>query len=243
MIRKSRFVVSMALALAVGVASLAYADGISENTPEVIGKVSPKKLDKKKYKPVNLLAGVATQGPVPGENPEAEYISFGKNVKFKTKAAPTCAADIEFLPTTDAKAQCPKGSFIGEGKASIELPGGLKYDSLVVSAFNGPGKNQIRLHTYSPELEGATPTVFGSIVKSNAGGKYGQALSVPDAPDVAGDAGKITSFNAKISKKSKVVTARCKSKKIPFQRVVTYDDGTKETVSIQQKCKRKKSKK
>ena len=81
-----------------------------------------------------------------------------------------------------------------------------------VSVFNGPGKNEVRLHTYDPRLAGATPTVFGKIVKSNAGSKYGQALQVDDAPDVAGDTGKITAFNADF-KKSKVATARCKAKK------------------------------
>jgi hypothetical protein len=239
---KARTAVASGLVVAVAAATIAYADGVSENEPAVEGSMKPTKLDKKKYKPIELFTGVATTGPVPGENPEKEHVSWGKNVKINPKVADTCSADIEFLPTSDAKAACPPGSFVGEGKASIELPGGLKYDSLVVSVFNGPGKNEVRLHTYSPELEGATPTVFGKIVKSRAGSKYGQALQVDDAPDVAGDAGKITSFNATLFKKSKVATARCKSKTNYWHREVTYDDGTTETDTLTQKCKRKKKK-
>ena len=100
-------------------------------------------------------------------------------------------------------------------------------------------KNEVRLHTSSPTLGAAAPTVFGRIIKSNAGPKYGPMLVVPDAPDAGGDAFMITKFNALIEKSSKVAKANCKSKKIPFLREVTYDDGSKETATLTQKCKRK----
>jgi hypothetical protein len=235
---KLRRIISLGLVLALGSSAIAYADGASQDTAFFDAKISPSKLDKKKYKPVTLTAGLRTTGPVPGINPEKEFLSFSKNLKFNLGAADTCSAAIEFQTTTAAKAACPKGSFIGAGKGSIELPGGVKFTDIVVSTFNGPGKNQIRLHTYSPSLEGATPTVLGKIVKSNVSG-YGQALDVPDAPDVAGDAGMITSFGTGVSKGSKVFTARCKSKKINFLRKVTYDDGSSETATTSQKCKRK----
>ncbi|MQA73609.1 MAG: hypothetical protein GEU88_04530 [Solirubrobacterales bacterium] len=240
MIAKSRLIVAAGLVLALAVSGIAFAAGADDNQASVEGKVSPKKLDKKKFKPVNLLSGVRTTGPVPGENPEREYLSYDRNIKFKSKAAPTCSAPIEFLSTEAARAACPRKSYIGKGKASIELPGGLVYNGITVSAFNGPGKNQLRLHTFDPRLAGATPTVFGKLVKSNAGRKYKWALSVPDAPDVAGDTGKITSFNAKIKRSSGIVLARCKSKQLRFERKVTYDDGSTETVTTQQKCKRKR---
>ncbi len=239
MIRKSRFAVTAGLVIALGAAGIASADGRSENTPQVVGSVKPTKLDKKKYKPVTLYTGVATSGTVPGFNPEKEFISWGKNVKLKPSAAPTCSAPVEFQTTEAARDACPPGSYVGTGKAAIELPGGVKFNSLVVSVFNGPGKNEVRLHTYSPELEGATPTVFGRIVKSNAGSKYGQALTVEDAPDVAGDTGKITEFNASLFKKSKTALARCTAKQFLWHRVVTYDDQSTEEVTLSQKCKRK----
>ena len=97
MIRKSRMAVALGLVLALGVATVAWADGATDNTPFVDASVKPSKLDKKKYKPVNLFFGVRTEGPVTGaqENPEAEYISFGKNIKWQSTAAPFCTAPIE----------------------------------------------------------------------------------------------------------------------------------------------------
>ena len=80
--------------------------------------------------------------------------------------------------------------------------------------------------------------MLGSIVKSNAGSKFGYALSVPNAPETG--ALMITKFNATITKKSKAALARCKSKTMTWQRKVTYHDGTSETAEITQKCKRKK---
>ncbi len=246
MIRRSRLVVTIGLVLALSVAAFAYATGADDNTAIVEGSINPSKLDKKKYKPVNLLTGVATEGPVTGtqQNPEQEYISFGKNLKWDSDNAPLCDAAIEFQPTAVAEAACPAKSNIGSGTASVQFPVAPGdppniHDDIVVTAFNGPEKNQVRLHTYSPTLPGATPTVFGEIVKSNAGSKFGQALTVPDAPDAAGDVGMITSFNATISKKSKVAQARCKSKKFLWQRIVTFDDLSTETVDLSQKCKRK----
>lgn len=242
MIRKSRMAVALGLVLALGVATVAWADGATDNTPFVDGSVNPSKLDKKQYKPVNLLVGVRTEGPVTGtqENPEAEYISFGKNIKWVSTNAPFCTAAIETpgLTADQARAMCPGKSLIGTGEAEVNL-GASRVSNVVVQVFNGPGKNQVRLHTSSPTLGAAAPTVAGSIVKSNAGAKYGNALVVADAPDAGGDAFMITKFNATVKKSSKVATARCKAKKFLWLRKVTYDDGSSETVQLSQPCKRK----
>jgi hypothetical protein len=251
-IRKSRFVAAIGLVMVMGVSALAHADGIADNTPFVDGSVSPTKLDKKKYKKVELFTGVRTEGAISANgcnshgtqcNPEAELISFGKNIKIDSTKAPVCDATIENLTTEAAKAACPPDSDLGGGEAQVTLPGGFVSEPITVTAFNGPGKDQLRLHTYSSQLAGATPTVQGFIVKSAAGSQYGQALNVPDAPDVADDTGKITKFNATIEKGSGVVTARCKAKTFLWQRIVTYDDGSKETAELSQPCKRKKSNK
>lgn len=245
MIRKSRMAVAIGLVLALGVATIAYADGASDNTAFVDGSVSPKKLDKKKYKPVNLFLGVRTEAPnVDGnqQNPEQENISLGKNIKWDGTKAPVCTAAIETpgLTAQQAADLCPSKSLLGTGEAEVALSNAARVSDIIVSVFNGPGKNQVRLHTSSVTLGAAAPTVFGEIVKSQAGSKFGQALNVPDSPDAGGDAFLITKFNANIDKSSKVATARCKSKKIPFLRTVTYDDGSKETAELTQKCKRKK---
>ena len=111
-------------------------------------------------------------------------------------------------------------------------------DDLTVSVFRGPDKRGIQLHTASPTLLAAAPTVQGSIVKSDAGSEFGYALSVPHAPETG--ALMITKFNATIFKSSKAILGRCKNKKMTFQRRVTYADGSTETVETTQRCKRKK---
>lgn len=247
MIRRSRMGVAIGLVLALGVSTLAFADGASDNDAFVDGSVKPSKLDKKKYKPVNLFLGVRTEPLVPvdgtQQNPEAEKISLGKNIKWNGNKAPVCTAAIETpgLTADEAAAMCPSKSLLGQGEAEVALSSAARVSDVIVSVFNGPGKNEVRLHTSSVTLGAAAPTVFGEVVKSDQGGKYGQMLSVPDSPDAGGDVFEITKFNATIEKSSKVATARCKSKKIPFLREVTYDDGSTETATLKQKCKQKKN--
>jgi hypothetical protein len=239
---KSRFAVALGLTLALSVAGIAYAGGgASTHDASVTGKVKPKKLDKKKFKKVNFNTGVVTTGGITGTqaNPAEEFIAFGKNIKFKNGAAPVCTT----LPApgstpAQAKAACPRKSFLGSGGAKVEGPGGPVDEDIVVSAFNGPGAKQIQLHTWSQVLGPAAPTVQGFIVKANSGKKYGKALSVPEAPETA--ALMITQFDTTIDKSSGVVRARCKAKKFFWKRTVTYADNSTDTDTLSQKCKRKK---
>ncbi len=246
MIRKSRFVAATAATLALGMGALAFADGASENTAGVQGKITPTKLDKKKYKPVEMFAGVTTTttSPVPGQqNAEKVQLDFGKNIKFDLDAADTCDAAINGTTTDQAKAACPPGSVIGTGEAHANLGGGPdQVNDVGVTVFNGPGPNHIRLHAYSPSLGAANVQVVdGDIIKSPQGGQFGQALNVPDAPDLGGDAFMLTLFNATITKASKTVLARCKAKTFAFQNTTTYDDGTVgKSEVLTQPCKQKK---
>lgn len=239
MIRKSRMVVALGLVVAVSGSAFAFADGAGDATPRVLGEITPSKLDKKKYKPVELLSGVATDLVVNGsqQNPEAEFLEYGKNIKFDFDDLKLCTVP-GGTTTEQAQAACP-GSEIGSGTAAVKLNQSTTVDDEVVTAFAGPKKGGIQLHAYSPTLQASnTQVVMGEIVKAKSRG-FGQALLVRDAPDAGGDAFAIVEFNATITKASGAVTARCKAKKTPFNREVTYDDGSKETVEISQKCKRK----
>ena len=245
MFSKSRLTVALALVLALAVSGIAYGTA-SLNNAEVVGDVSPTKLDKKKYKKASLTLGVVNSSDhITGSqsNPASEYISIGKNLKVDLKKAPVCPTTIpNGTPTETAKAQCPPGSVLGSGEAEVKGPpnGTSLVAEPVVTVFNGPGPNQLQLHTYSQNLGASSPTVPAQIVKSKVGAPYGQALSVPAAPETG--ALMITKFNATLGKDSGVITARCKSKTTRFLREVTYKDGTSETAELTDKCKRKKKK-
>lgn len=253
MIKKSRYVLALAATLVFSVAALAFADGASDNEAKVVGSIAPAKLDKSKYKPVALFAGVETlpAGGVTGSqsNPVTETISFGKNIKFDLNATPAC----DGLPPSgstpqQAKAACPD-SFLGSGSAQVTAPGNSQINDIEVSLFHGgPGNarpihgragkiNAIMLHTYSPTLGQAAPTVNGEIIKSPDGSKYGQALYVKHAPETGGLM--ITKFNSNVDKGTGTVLGRCKAKTFLWLRTVIYADGTTEQAPLTQKCKRK----
>ena len=198
-IKKSRFVVSVGVVAALGAGTLAFADGVSENEAFVDGSIKPTKLDKKKYKPINLFSGVRTETTIDGTqfNPVSEYISYPKNVKFDFNAGDVCNT----LPAPGSTRRpgagaCPNDSYLGSGEAEVQGAGGVVIDDLIVSVFRGPDKRGIQLHTASGTLLGAAPTVQGEIVNSNAQGPYGYALSVPNSPETG--ALMITKFNATI---------------------------------------------
>jgi hypothetical protein len=245
-IKKSRLVVSIGVCVALTGSALAFADGASDNTPAVDGSISPTKLDKKTFKPISLFSGVRTTFPggTPNgtqSNAASEYLSYSKNIKFDFDAGAVCTT----LPASGSTSQqardaCPADSFIGEGVAEVQGPGIAPINDIVVSVFRGPAKNGIQLHTYSPTLGQAAPTVLGQVVTSNVSG-FGQALSVPNAPVTGALA--ITKFNATISKSSKAVLGRCKQKTMTYQRDTTWADGSKSTSTTTQNCKQKKPKK
>lgn len=245
MFSKSRLTMALALVLALAVSGIAYGTA-SLNDAQVVGDVTPNKLDKKKYKKASLFLGVINSSDhITGtqSNPASEYISIGKNVKVDLKKAPVCPVTIpNGTPTDAAKAQCPPDSVLGSGEAEVKGPpnGSNLIAEPEVTVFNGPGPGQLQLHTYSSETGAASPVVPATVVKSKLGAPYGQALNVERAPETGGIM--ITKFNATLGKDSGVVKARCKSKKTPFLREVTYKDGTSETATLVDKCKRKQPK-
>jgi hypothetical protein len=240
---QSRKILAIGTAVAMATAGIAVAGptGADLNDAKVISKVTPSKLSKKKFTPVKSLLGVVNSPDSAGNptgNAKSERIAISKNIKVKLKKAPRCTASLPNGSTPQfAKDACPKKSYLGGGKATVHAPGPTLAAEPVVSVFNGPGPNQLRLHTYSPDLGAASPVVNASIVNANQSG-YGKALSVPNAP-VTG-ALKITSFNAKIKKSTKTMSAKCKPKKFKFLRTVTYTDNSSETATVKQKCKVKK---
>ena len=237
--KKSRPVVALGLAIALGVSAMAFANGASDNQASVDGSIKKTKLPKKEYVKNEMFSGVRTEtNAVLGtqSNPHSETLNYPKNGKFDLNAGSVCTT----LPPSGSTAQqardaCPDDSLIGEGEAEVIQPNGARIQDIVVSVFRGPAKNGIQLHTASPTLQAAAPTVPGSIEKANAGSEFGQALVVPNAPETG--ALMITKFNATIFKSSGAILTRCKDKTMTFQRKVTYADGSSETAETTQKCK------
>ena len=247
MFTKSRKIVAIGTAVMVATAGIAIAGttGADLNDAEVVGKVTPSKLSKKKFTPANLFLGIVNSPDSAGNedaNAKSERIAWSKNIKVKLNKAPVCTAALPNGSTPQfAKDACPKKSFLGSGEATVHAPGPVLAAEPTVSVFNGPGPGQLRLHTYSSDLGPASPVVNASVVNATQQEKnqgYGQALSVPNAP-VTG-ALKITSFNAKIKKSTKTVSAKCKPKKFKWLRTVVYKDNSSETATVTQKCKVKK---
>lgn len=244
MSRRPRTTVVLALLVALGSSAVALGSGADENIARVDGKVSPKKLFKKKFKRVNLFLGVRNSShQVDGtqSNPVSELISVSKNVRVRLGRAPRCRAPLaNGMPTGAARRICPRKSFLGRGKAEVTGPGASGPQVIAtprVAVFNGPGRNELRLHTYSPDLGSASPVVDARIVRA-PGRAFGKALSVPVAPETG--ALMITKFNAKIIRKRGVTVAKCKPRRIKYRREVTYKDGSSERVVRTQRCKRKR---
>lgn len=244
MIRRSRAIVALGLSLAVGVAAVALADGASDNASDVTASVAPSKLDKKKFKPVRLTSGVTTESTTqfhPDQATEEVYIDYDDDFKINLASADPCSTNLTPLTTAEAKAACPDSIVSStDGGATAKIPPATTIPDFSVTAFRGVGSKDIILKAYSPSAGvagGSAPAVAGKILTSPRGGDYGQRLSVPDAPDVAGDVGALTQFNAIIAKK--YVKARChdRNKKFNVKATFVYDDNSEDSASGTQTCK------
>jgi hypothetical protein len=254
-------ILAVAAIAAVAMTSVARADDIQTIT----AKLTPGKLDKKKYKPaqiyVEILTGNNTGDATFPEQPPSAYntkVNFPANMKFDTKKAPKCKVGDDQLNGTTTKAAidaCGKKSIVSKsGPAptsaehttgtsawvTIQLvpgPGGTTFGvPVVVTAFNGKKKNTLYLHSRADSVNN-TSILVGKIKNGPKG--YGKQLNVA-IPDL--DAGAIARFTTTV-KKGKYVQARCKKKTQKFQAISKYYNHADTTADFTSKCKQKKSKK
>jgi len=274
-ISKSRFVLALGLTLALGIAAVSYGDGGSSKRAtaevKVIGAISPSdekgtkpskvlKYKAGKYSKVKMYTAVSTIDNVTGTqaNPIAEAIKYSKNIKLNTNAVPQCSTLPPSGSTPQQAQQACGKSYLGSGTAELTTPGGGKISDVVVTSFAGKVAGDTRkdpgilLHTYSPTLGQAAPTVPGYVVKSGKGKRRdpfsgGYTFDVPHAPETGSL--QIDYFGTNINKdtntvevtcstkKSKKAAKRGKSGKFQWQRTSTFSDGTKLTASDSQPCK------
>lgn len=243
-------------ALAIGLVSFAGAD---EEVQTIQASISPKKLSKKKFKPVTLVTDVTTlvdrrDDPNTDQPPSADQtlVDFPKNMKFDTGAVPRCkvdAAGLEGTSTEEAKAACGEESQVsvdGDSFAHVTVDSNPSQpDSVVfgvdvdVTAFNGKETDTIYLHSKpTGSAQGLAPTILvGKLKDSPEGAPYGKRLDVT-VPDLA--AGAIDDFVVKV-KAGKYVQSRCKSKTNTFQATTNYENHVQTSDTFTTKCKRKAS--
>ncbi len=110
MIHKSRFIVAIGLVMAVAVAGFAFAAGSDENEAKVLVTRVAFEARQEEVQEGQLLhwGRTSTSHAVPGQqNPETEFIEYGKNIKVDLSKADTCDADLGGTTTDQAKAACP----------------------------------------------------------------------------------------------------------------------------------------
>lgn len=261
----------------------AWAARTGPNVPSVSAEVDKKKAPKKKFKKNGITFGTHETVPgcpdsvptPPGcrVDPAAEVnVSFDKNVKFnpKTESDQCDPSLLENQPVNVAQQRCGD-ALIGRGSATAVVgdddPVDLNAETLVFNGTPVNGKPGIVLYartappipitTVLPAFIGKTPSSLIRRARRDRGKatasklKGGQTLFVT-VSKLAGGLGSLTGFNAHV-KKGKYVTARCKSKKKPWQfsGEFTYDTipagggaagppQYTDTATTSQKCKPKK---
>jgi hypothetical protein len=246
------FALAIAGAMAIGIVSFAGAD---ESVQTIEASISPKKLSKKKFKPVTLVTDVTTfpdreADPNTDQPPSADQtlVDFPKNMKFDTKAVPKCAvpaSGLEGTTTEAAKEACGEKSQVSvDGKSFAHVtidndPNAPNSETtpveVVVTAFNGNEKDTIYLHSKPVgDFAALPPSILTGKLKDGPDG-YGKRLDV-FIPDLL--AGAIDDFVVTV-KAGKYVQARCKKKVNKFQATTNYENHVQTVDTFETKCKRK----
>jgi len=277
--RKS-LAVSLAAALSLGFSATAFGDGAGDNTSQVSAGVNPTLLpdtgDAAKkaglYTQVVTLDANNDNGctpgptcfpPVPDQAAEVVEIDFPAEMNYTANSKlDQCPLATVGTATSDAAAAACADAYIGSGHAFARIPGIPSVNNeveLTVLAFNGEtsgagggfegGNPTIILHADNQSLP--TTPVLGEIRNSNGGADYGKELNVPDAPDVAGDAGALVQFGAQVArgydngksgnkkKKYNLITANCDGGgdgDLDFGSRWVYDDASVDTDTYTQDC-------
>jgi hypothetical protein len=197
--RKSRrnLVLGLAVALALGVAGVAYAANTTVST--VTQTVTPSDLSATKFKDVKLFVHTSTHNLTANQRPASAQnvdLDFDNSQKFFTKYLKTChssnpGADLANKSTSEAVAICGQGSVVGHGSAQAVTGQGPTFTThtAVVTAFNGKkdanGHPTIILHTrFGADLGNVTVVLIGVLVPSPVGGDFGKRLQVHNIPQV-----------------------------------------------------------
>lgn len=241
----------------VAVLSVAVVNSASARTDiqTIKTKITPSKLDKKKFKNAKLYVDIDT---VPDDELTPNYdqppsanrtqVDFSPNLKFNTKAVPQCdVSDAEIQNQTKdvATDMCGKDSIVSldngtdatlQSDPDPSSPGTTPLVlKVAVTAFNGKEKDTLYLHT-DPEGIPTKPVLVGKLKKGPKG--FGKTLdvTVPGTPPFS-----ISEFRTTV-KNGKFVQARCKDKTATYRARTDYNDHPSTEATAVVKCKQKKKK-
>lgn len=267
--RKS-LAVSLATVLTLGASATAFATGADDNTSQVSAGVNPTLLpaDGDTPKRAGLYSQVVTLDSdntpvIPDQAAEKVLIDFPAEMTYNANSKlDQCPLATVASSTTDGAAVACADAYVGSGHAFARIPMFPTPNNeaeLTVLAFNGEtsvagggfagGLPQIILHADNAALP--TTPVLGEVGNSAAGADYGRTLNVPDAPDVAGDAGALVQFGAQVArgydngktgskkKKYQLISANCDGGgdgDLDFKTTWEYDDASTDTDTYAQDC-------
>jgi len=248
------------LAVLAAAALVMPAGAAADPIQSITAKLTPKKLPKRKYRPAKIYVEILT-APNSGaatnpEQPPSAFrtkVNFPKNMKFDPRKAPRCKASearLQNTTTAQAKRLCGRKSIVSKGSktptgpehttgtsawVTVDLPGpnttlGVP---VVVTAFNGSKKNTLFLHSRADSVNN-TSVLVGKLKKGPHG--YGRTLDVKIPPLLAGA---ISRFTTTV-KSGKYVQARCRSKRMKFQAITSYENHPRTTDDFTSKCKVKR---
>lgn len=242
----------IALTAVVAVAVVSFASA-RDDIQTIKAKVTPSKLDKKKYKNAKIFVDIDTVPddeltPNKDQPPSANRtrVDFPKNLKFNTKAVKNCKvtdAEIQNQTREQAIKLCGKASVVSlDNGTDATLQADPDPDSpgttplvlkVAVTAFNGKEKNTLYLHT-DPEGIPTKPVLVGKLKKGPSG--FGKTLDVvvPGTPPFS-----ISEFRTTV-KAGSYIQARCKKKVSTVQARTDYEDHTSTRSTSTVKCKQKK---
>jgi hypothetical protein len=243
--------------LAIAITATAVGVAWATEVYQVQGKIAPKKLPKKKKKPVTLTAGIShrvVEDPSARPAPSASVnLDFDKDIKLYTKGLKTCnASSISTASTATATQKCgaaklsigptvPYGSGSTPKNAAVVRPAVGSDINAVVTVFNGQpqgGSPVVLLHTVNPVT--GTTVLTGKVVGGPTG--FGRSLAV-STPPLAGGQATIIDFTTTIKKtwkfkgkKRSFVSSSCRDKKIKFQARYVGQNGSSANSTVVQKC-------
>lgn len=252
-----KYAITIAAALAgMAMAGTAQADPIQS----LDVKISKTKLDKKKPKSVGLFVDITTQrnsGAATNQdqppNASKSVVDFPKNLSVDTEGYPKCqgtAEELQNTSTEEAIKICGAKSVISDpngssGQLTVDAnpavaDGNAFMVDIAITAFNGPGKDELIFHTRADAVNNTT-ILEEKFNKSKSGKQYGTALITNIPPILAGAP---NDFRVTIKPKT-IISAVCKTTKNPFKLTSTFVDYTPAMASdtTETTCMRKKSRK